>query len=215
MTETHPSGHEDQKPVPEKVENAPQGSAKGEDVIELSDIAVGISREDDVIVELTEEIIGEAFVGFSGATSEVIQEDEEELDLSRARPERDGAVAAVPENLSETGAGVDDSVEDEISRELDDYFGTEEDRPPVVKAFEDGSRTTEPPAPARPGKAVEFSQGDEIRISATQLDEAVERVVRKLFAEKINRILDDVIERTVSEEISQLKDYLLGVSGKK
>jgi hypothetical protein len=56
---------------------------------------------------------------------------------------------------------------------------------------------------------------DAANISSGQVDEAIERVIRKMFAEKINRILDEVIERTVTEEISQLKDYLLGIAEKK
>lgn len=213
MTEIHQNGREgndreDQKQVPEDAKNAPQGSEIDADIIELSDIAIGITQADDVIVELTEEIIGEAFVGFTGATSEVLQEDEHEMDLSHARQDvggsEDGAV--VPEN---------ETPEEDISRELDNYFGTEDDLPAIEKPPASASQTAEPAVQARPKGMTETISPEEIRISSTRLDDAIERVIRKMFAEKINRILDDVIERTVSEEISQLRDYLLGVSGKK
>lgn len=226
MTEIDKNGHEEQKHVPVNSENTSRPSENDSDIIELSDIAIGISREDDVIVELTEEIIGEAFVGFSGATSEVLQADERELDLSPARiggAASSGELAADSSQKSLSGedseaiAGDTEADEaDDISRELDNYFGTEEDRPlPEKPSRLPDSKTTEPATPPRTKGQSEAIPLEEIRISASHLDDAIERVIRKMFAEKINRVLDDVIERTVSEEISQLRDYLLGVSGKK
>jgi hypothetical protein len=46
-------------------------------------------------------------------------------------------------------------------------------------------------------------------ISSGQLELAVERVVKKMFAEKIEGILIEVIERTVTKEINRIKNILL------
>jgi len=46
-------------------------------------------------------------------------------------------------------------------------------------------------------------------ISSEQLDLAVERVVKKMFAEKIESVLVQVIEKTVTKEINKIKNILL------
>lgn len=219
MTETHKNGREDQKQVSgEAKENAKKPLPESEndtDIIELSDIAIGITQEDDVIVELTEDLIGEAFDGFTGATSEVLHEDEHLMDLSHARQDMEGSADGAGGQEDGDVVAEDENPDEDISRELDNFFGTEGDVPSIKKPAPTDSQTTEPAVQARPQRTSETVRPDEIRISSGQLDDAIERVIRKMFAEKINRILDDVIERTVSEEISQLRDYLLGVSGKK
>ncbi|MBC2717750.1 MAG: hypothetical protein HF978_20800 [Desulfobacteraceae bacterium] len=233
MTENHENGHDNQKLNPAEDENVKENSGNDPDIIELSDIAIGITPEDDVIVELTEEIIGEAFVGFAGATSEVVHDDERVLDLSEtssgidasADQEYPGRVSDGPESDDISGVAdmEADNLEEDISKELDNYFGTEDDTPVTEETTLIGTLESETPEPTvetetqSEARAIDEKplQIDEISISTRQLDDAIERIIRKMFAEKINRILDDVIGRTVSEEISQLKDYLLGISGKK
>lgn len=46
-------------------------------------------------------------------------------------------------------------------------------------------------------------------ISGAQLDAALERVIRKMFYDKIDRVLVEVIEKTVTKEIERLKSILL------
>jgi hypothetical protein len=46
-------------------------------------------------------------------------------------------------------------------------------------------------------------------ISSEQLDLAVERVVKKMFAEKIESVLVQIIEKTVTKEINRIKNILL------
>jgi hypothetical protein len=76
----------DQKPAnPKKSVDVDEKS----DIIELSDIAVGTSQEDDAIIELTEELIGEAMSGISGATHEDFSEEEHLIDLSHEPGDRD------------------------------------------------------------------------------------------------------------------------------
>jgi hypothetical protein len=46
-------------------------------------------------------------------------------------------------------------------------------------------------------------------ISREQVDAAIERVIRTLFAEKISHILDEVVTMTVTQEIENLKSILM------
>lgn len=226
MTEDQKNGHDDEKQMP--VENEKESFETDSGIIELSDIAIGITPEDDAIVELTEELIGEAFIGFAGATSEVIHADERVLDLSETSSDIDASVDEVddgivsesmePDNISGVVDMEEDNLEDDINQELDNYFGTEEDDAPVTEEttmFDTLGPMDDIEEQSRAQTMNEKTlQADEIRISPRQLDDSIERIIRKMFAEKINRILDEVIEKTVSEEISLLKDYLLGISGK-
>lgn len=49
-----------------------------------------------------------------------------------------------------------------------------------------------------------------IDITDEQVEAALERVIRKMFYEKIDHILADVIDKTVSREIETLKGTMLG-----
>lgn len=238
MTEKHKRGHDQPK----------KNTESDDDIIELSDIAIGITPEDDTIVELTEDIIDEAFVGFTGATSELIEGgDERVLDLSEnIRAKRNEAMSqpdvadrseiADSDDIAGSFDDEKDNLEEDITKEIDNYFGTEDttfsmedtisieksqaaekseksanqfkDQLPVKDQLKEKSGTV-------PDELQTLQTDDAAHISSAQVDEAIERVVRTMFAEKINRILDEIIERTVTEEISQLKDYLLGIAGKK
>ena len=50
-------------------------------------------------------------------------------------------------------------------------------------------------------------------ISDEQVEAALERVIKKMFYEKIDHILADVIDKTVSREIETLKGTMLGDAG--
>lgn len=206
------------------------GDAKiDQDVIELSDIVVGMTQDDDLVVERTEGIIDEAFFGFSQATSEKIHEDQSEMDLSQASPSDDLAAPSNEEGVSAGGhegsqdAGLEggpESSDDDIGRKLDYYFGSEDSAP---KKYHDDADMKTPVgsdgSSQSPGEGrQDMEEGRvpvDIPLSARRLDDALERVIRKLYAEKINRIMDLMIERTVTDEIGQLKDYLIGVAGGK
>ncbi|MDA3895353.1 MAG: hypothetical protein PF482_04295 [Desulfobacteraceae bacterium] len=239
MTEKYENGHDSEKQIPAGADNGSENF----DVIELSDIAIGITPEDDAIVELTEELIGEAFVGFAGAISDVLHDDEQRLDLSETTPDLglsgDDSHSGIDSKASESDPVSDepdaecDNLEADISQELDSYFGTDEGTPaneettPIgqPKSINQAESSDQPESMLKtedqPGAQIEARaieekkiQLDEISISARHLDDALERVIRKMYGEKINRILDEIIERTVSEEISQLKDYLIGIAVK-
>lgn len=240
MAENHETGHDSEKQIPAEADHETRGSEDDSGIIELTDIAIGITPEDDAIVEETEDLIGEAFVGFAGATSEFLHDDERRLDLSETfpnlGPSPDDSRSDIDSKAPDQEADFDtpdlenDNLEAEITHELDSYFGSEEDASifeettPIVSTIDPSSDLASNLVKSMPeteedsdDQAVDEQkiQPDEISVSSRQLDDALERVIRKMYAEKINRILDEIIERTVSEEISQLKDYLLGISLKK
>lgn len=228
MNENPTDGHNRPIPNPSGNNHLDAQTQAEPDIIELSDIAIGITPEDDAIVELTEDIIGEAFFGFDKATIDKMDADESELDLSEKK-QPDGLTGQSDDTYRESAAVSSpagsigpldveaDSQEDDISRQLDNYFGAEDDT--LKKPKHDAPVIPETPAEEEPSAAPpafqEIRPISEISITAGQLDEALERVIRKLYAEKMNRILDAMIERTVTEEISLLKDYLIGIAGKK
>jgi hypothetical protein len=179
------------------------------DVIELSDIAIGTTPEDDVIVELTEEVIDEAMIGISGATRDSFKEGEEYLDLSKGESDK-YARFKDPELIRKKFDDTDDSgdsldlpaedEEDHINKELDEFFGPEEETSvPVEKSIE-------PPITKIQSDVKVADQ----TISDSNLVDAVETVINKMYGEKINKLLVEVIEKTVNNEIKRIKDFLTG-----
>lgn len=74
--------------------------------------------------------------------------------------------------------------------------------------------------PPEPGKTEEAPAADQERmpsLTAEQVDAALERVLRRLFAERIEGLMTDMITRTVQTEMknirSVLADYLSGRTG--
>ena len=46
-------------------------------------------------------------------------------------------------------------------------------------------------------------------VSEEQIERALEQVIKKLYADKISLIMNDVIEKTVTKEIQKIKELLL------
>ena len=53
-----------------------------------------------------------------------------------------------------------------------------------------------------------FAQ-ESIPVSSDQIEEALERVIKKMFSDKIENILTEVIEKVVAKEIKKLKSIML------
>ncbi len=204
-------GDEDIKPSEEAKMDEADGADS--DVIELSDIAIGITPEDAAIVELTEEVIGEALNGFAGAVREVMRDDEENLDLSETEVEIDKfdqtveALKTIASKIDDHNDSVDlemESLKNDISKELDDYS-----EPEAEKGTEEISDFMASD-PTSPGTKEEIIL-DEVVVSESDVEAALERVVKKMYSEKINYLLDKVIATKVSNEIDRFKEYLIGV----
>jgi hypothetical protein len=188
----------DQKPAnPKKSVDVDEKS----DIIELSDIAVGTSQEDDAIIELTEELIGEAMNGISGATHEDFSEEEHLIDLSHEPGDRDKSFDTTslhdkegdfPDKQSpkDSSAEATDASE-KLEKDLDAFFGKEQE-------------TLMEPVPA-------FDQpddGDSQSITAAtekELLAALEVMIRNKYGDRIHHILVAAIEKIVAEEFERLK----------
>jgi len=188
------------------------GGEDDEEIIELVD-RVGEEEDDEEIIELTDRIDEEAvaagrggFRGIEADTAETASDAELEddflssIDLEEIlgdTPEGQYAVDA-REQAPEFGTGSDLDFLDTS----DTLLEPEEDTPPS-----DGSVGLAPAAFGGRGP-VPAAAGPGIRLSDEQVEAAVERVIRKMYADKIDAILVEAIERTVSEEIDRLKNLL-------
>ncbi|MGB9498344.1 MAG: hypothetical protein ACKVE4_01040 [Dissulfuribacterales bacterium] len=211
MTENQEAGRDDEEIKPFEEEKVNETAGANSEVIELSDIAIGITPEDDAIVELTEEVIGEALNGFAGAVREVMRDGEEDLDLSETEveiDEFDQAVDTVEAEPDDHAVPVDmeeDTLEEDISKELDDYFETEMETEKIKDTI-----PSEPILLEIKDEITDDKVVDKFVVSESDVEAALERVVKKMYSEKINRLLDKVIETKLSNEIDRFKEYLIG-----
>jgi len=187
---------------------AGQASGPTEDVIELSDIAIGTTKEDEEIIELTEEVLDEAFGAVSSATGEPAEG--EELDLAEA--EKFGSAGGLGD--SALGGGQDDvapeepldldeeeseEVEEHISQELDNFFGEDQPAP-----FEPAAA----PETETPSEAVEPEPQSTGAVSQKELESTIERVIEEKFADRFEKMFADIIDARLRESMAQLKQEL-------
>jgi iron only hydrogenase large subunit-like protein len=93
---------------------------------------------------------------------------------------------------------------EEDTSELDFNLSTQE----LSDAIDllDAKLAEEPPkAPPSEGNVSEPAA-----LRSEELETALESVIRKMFGEKIDHLLNEAIEKTVSAEIARLKEQLLG-----
>jgi hypothetical protein len=106
----------------------------------------------------------------------------------------------------ELDEGFDDDLFDDdldVDHEEDDFV----DSLGMEIGTEDEEDEAEPEeTTAEPTDTVTTAEG--IDISGEQLDAALERVIKNMFYDKIDSILAEVIEKTVSKEIERLKKIL-------
>ena len=197
----------------ENSENRPEdiepSTDESEEIIELADMTFGTSREDEEIVELTEEVLDEAMGAVSSATGE--GEEGETLDLSESRG------SGISEGITSAEAGLGESnasglqepldleeeetaeVEEHISQELDDFFGAEEpkkfDSPPIE--IKTASVDIEPDQPAAGA------------ISREELESTIERIIENKFLDRLEKMMSEMVENRLVEDIEQLKKTLL------
>ena len=100
--------------------------------------------------------------------------------------------ASINDDLA-SSIGIDDALEKEISEDQDvvnSFAGSlGMDLEPEIDALEDIH--------------------EEVSLSPEHLEETLERVVKKMFSEKIEKMLAEMIEAAVSKEIKSIKEKLL------
>lgn len=152
-----------------------------------------IPEDDEPILDLTDEVVE------TPEASEELIDFIEEVDEPSTDDETDPGMEADP--LAATVELEDDFGDDlGIDHEEDDFVDSlgmeiEEEQADEVVSEAD--------------KAMDAALPEGVAISGEQLDAALERVIRKMFYDKIDRVLVEVIEKTVTKEIDRLKSILL------
>jgi len=168
-------------------------------IIDLEDDAVEISQKDD-----SESIVG--------GVSEPV-ENETIIDLVES-------IGDTPEEIEEIGEPILETVED--SQDIDDTPEFEDNLIVEAVDFDDKFETVSLVPEAlkddfADSLGVELDSNEDISkntleaeyVSDEQVEAALERVIKKLFYEKIDRLLVETIEKTVAKEIERLKRALL------
>jgi len=190
-------------------------STEDQEIIELEDKTVDTSQDDEEIIDLLEAVdepdvedTKEDVVGEKAESAE-----EEIITLTEV-------MSDTPQEIEEIGEPVHITVD--ISQEEEDIANLEGDLLEETSDFDDEL-----------GEEVAFDQAlsndfvdslgmeldskedvsenllDAEKVSDAQMEAALERVIKKMFYEKIDGILVEVIEKTVTRELEKLKSILL------
>jgi hypothetical protein len=139
------------------------------------------------------------------------------------KPDDDEPILELTEEITEASDDAGESIdhaEDPLAAtiELDEGFDDDLDVDPVEDDFVDslgmeiGTEDEEDEDEAEPeetaAEPADTVPAEGIDISSEQLDAALERVIKNMFYDKIDSVLVEVIEKTVSKEIERLKKIL-------
>ena len=180
-----------------KVEGAE--STEDEEIIELKEEASDISQDNEEIIDLLDDVdesdVGE-IITLTEAMSDTPQEIEEigePIHITVDTSQGDESIIDLEGNLLEETSDFDDELGEEVAfdQDISDDFvdslgmelGSKED---VSENFLDAEK-----------------------VSDAQIEAALERVIKKMFYEKIDSILVEVTEKTVTRELEKLKSILL------
>ena len=207
-------------------------NADQEAVIELTDVvdvpeeeipAVEEAPIEEPVIDLTEPVFAEEVAAEPVAEEEMAaapileEEDEPEPAAAEAEESTSGELEFADMELD-----IDDRNEDELFDSLGmnleaDLLPSEEDTSELdfnlsTQELSDAidlldAKLAEEP-PKEPVAEADVSEPTALR--SDELEMALENVIRKMFGEKIDRLLNDAIEKTVSAEIARLKAQLLG-----
>jgi hypothetical protein len=169
---------------------------EGEQILELADEIIEPSQNDEEIIDLMDTV-----------------EDEEIIELIAEPGDTPEETAEIGESVFTTG---------DPSPESDDIPGLESDLYEGTIDFDaefDQEVSMDPSLKDdfADSLGIELETGEDIpegsleagRVSDEQIAAALERVIKKMFYEKIDGILVEVIEKTVKREIERLKNILL------
>jgi len=151
-------------------------------------------EEDEEIIDLVEEItdapVDEEIIDLAEEMTDA-PADEEIIDLAEEMTDApDDAEPALSEMADDIQFG--DALDEEIEQEEDDDDFVNSLGMDLEEEIE-------------PSEEAVSTAGD---LSSEQIEAAIERVLMKILPEKIESILVDAIEKTVTKEINRLKDIL-------
>jgi len=208
-------------------------STEEEEIIDLKAEAFDVSQDDDEIIELLEAVdesdvedIKEGVVAQETESTEekeivdlveeafdAFQDDEEIIELTEATSD-------TPQEIEELGEPI--HVTADVSQEAEDITDLGGDLLEETLDF-DAALDEDVALDQTLGDDFVDSLGMELdssedvaedlldaeKVSDEQVEAALERVIKKMFYDKIDRILVEVIEKTVTREIERIKGVLL------
>lgn len=227
---------EDAESIIELTDVVASPGATNEDIIELTDVVENDVAGEDAVIELTDVVapppVEEPVIELTDVVAatdsdlEMAIEEEtapetpdEELLESEVEESTSGDLAFAEMELDIEAERTDDDLFDSLgmnleadllpsgedSGELDFNLSTQE----LSDAIDllDAKLAEEPPKPP----AVKDIDAEHPSIpDSSQLEAALENVVKKLMGDKLDHLLNEAIEKTVSAEITRLKEQLLG-----
>jgi hypothetical protein len=129
------------------------------------------------------------------------------------KPDDDESVLELTDEVAEASEEAEDPLAAaiELDEAFDDDFDVDQEEDDFVDSLgmeigteydedEDEETAAEPADTSPPAEGID--------ISSEQLDTALERVIKNMFYDKIESLLVELIEKTVSKEIERLKKIL-------
>jgi len=187
-----------------EVEETP---ADDEDILDLMDEVEETPADDEEMIDLTDTVIE------THITEDEIIDLEEAGDIAMETPTDNEEIIELTE-IDDDALAV--SIELSSQKDGDQEQDTNYADSLGIELGEDMKRKEPEIASPEPIESTEAGSQEDLhnqniegtQITQIQLEETLEKVIRKMFSEKIDSILVDVIEKTVSEEIQRLKDIL-------
>ena len=238
MTDQHPphdpSEPENSDAIIELTDVVAMPETTDDDIIELTDVVALDAGDDDGVIELTDvvqpppseepiidltEVVLSAESDGDDAAGETRPEESEEVPSAASVEESTSGELAFAEMELDIEDRTDDELFDsmgmnleadllpssEDSSELDFNLSTQE----LSDAIDllDAKLAEEPPQPPAVDEA---DIQPAAMVGQDQLEAALESVIKKMVGDKIDHLLNDAIEKSVSAEIARLKEQLLG-----
>lgn len=184
---------------------APAADEDEDQVIDLTEVVAAPAEEDEAIIELTDIVAPAADEADAAAAAEA---------GAAETPEGELAFADTDLEVEETG---EDGLFESLGMSLEaDFHGAEDEADSLdfnlsTQELSDAidlldAKLSEEPEPAASKEDVPDMPAD---ISSDKLEKAIENVIRRMFADKIDHLLNAAIEKTVAAEIANLKAQLL------
>ncbi len=204
----------------DQIEGGPEDDDEILDLLDSVEELTMENQKDIVLTETEKPLEGEEILELTDEIIEPSQNDEEIIDLMDTVEEISIEPGDTPKEIAEIGESI--FTTDAPSPESDDIPDLESD---LFEATIDLDEEFDQEVPMNPSLkddftdslGIELETGDDIpedslevgRVSDEQIEAALERVIKKMFYEKIDGILVEVIEKTVKREIERLKNILL------
>lgn len=207
---------------PVDVETEPDGTDEEDAVLDLSEEVS--DQETDEIVDLTEAVSDETPedepVIDLDDTDEAVSSEGDAAELmphaEAAGSDEEGSLVELNEMIDSEGS--EPKVIESAESDLEDTIGLAEDDEEDLDASEGADDFmdslgmeigVDPESVPAGAEAADDFSGDTITLRADQIEVAVERVIDRMFSEKIEDLIREVIEIAVKREIAKLREMLL------